>query len=83
MVNILKEELALTKGRLRAIWFDDAPNLEYCQTKKEAGRLSMYEFNQLYDEYTKMFDIEMRLKNGGICYNEITEKSDYEETVNL
>lgn len=43
----------------------------------------MHEFNQLYGEYTKMFDIEMRLKNGGICYNEIVEKSDYEETVNL
>ena len=43
----------------------------------------MHEFNQLYGEYTKMFDIEMRLKNGGICYNEIAEKSDYEETVNL
>lgn len=42
---------------------------------KEVGRLTLTLFNKLYQHYKNDFDIEIRLKNANITYEEVYNKS--------
>lgn len=42
---------------------------------KETGRLTYWMFNKLYTHYKNNFDIEMRLRNANITYEEAWTKS--------
>lgn len=54
-------------------------------SRKEAGRLQMEEFNQMYQRYQDDFDLEMKMKNNRICYKKLSNSSQsdygYEETI--
>ena len=44
-------------------------------TLKETGRLTLRMFTKLYTHYKNNFDIEMRLKNSNVTYQEAWLKS--------
>lgn len=49
-------------------------------TFKETGRLTLTTFNRLYQHYKNNFDLELRLKNANITYEEAYNKvNDQEE----
>lgn len=52
-------------------------------SRKEAGRLKMYEFSQMYRSYKEDFDLEMKMYRAGICYSSLSGESedDYSEEV--
>ena len=56
-------------------------------SRKEAGRLQMEEFNQMYRRYQDDFDLEMKMKNNRIYYKTISNSTPndygYEETIDF
>ena len=46
---------------------------------KETGRLTLREFNKLYQHYKDDFDLEMRLKNSNTTYAEAYKKAEADE----
>ena len=46
---------------------------------KETGRITLTLFNKLYQHYKDDFDIELRLKNANITYEEVYNKSQKSE----
>lgn len=42
---------------------------------KETGKLTLTMFNKLYSHYKNNFDMEMRLKNANMTYEEAYKKS--------
>lgn len=42
---------------------------------KETGRLTLTMFNKMYGHYKDNFDLEMRLKNANMTYEEAYKKS--------
>jgi hypothetical protein len=48
-------------------------------TYKETGRLTVKTFLKLYQHYKDDFDVELRLKNNNMTYEELYNKSQQSE----
>lgn len=48
-------------------------------TYKETGRLTLVTFMKLYQHYKDDFDVELRLKNNNMTYEELYNKSQQNE----
>jgi hypothetical protein len=48
-------------------------------TFAETGRLTLTTFNKLYQHYKNDFDLEMRLKNANMTYEEAYNKANEQE----
>ena len=48
-------------------------------SKTEAGRLTVITFNKFYQRYKDTFDLEMRLKNANVTYEEALKKAQRQE----
>lgn len=46
---------------------------------KEVGRLTLTLFNKLYKHYKDTFDMELRLKNANVTYEEAFNKGQQEQ----
>lgn len=58
-------------------WFIGRAKLNL--TFKETGRLSLRMFNKLYQHYKDNFDMEMRLMNANVTYEDAFKKSQQSE----
>lgn len=60
-------------------WFYFIGRTKLCLTIRETGRLTLTMFNKLYTHYKNTFDLEMRLKNANITYEEAYNKAQKDE----
>ena len=61
------------------MWFYFIGKTKLGLTFKETGRLTLYVFNKLYQHYKDDFDLELRLKNNNMTYEELYNKSQNNE----
>lgn len=46
---------------------------------RETGRLTLVAFNKLYEHYKNTFDLELRLKNANVTYEQAYAKAQADE----